>query len=153
MRAGANGTGPFCFSGYFSIFVEALAGLAAQQAGTHHLAQQGVRTVLRVAELLVEHLHDGEVDVVADEVGQRQGAHRVVGAEHHALVDVLGRGNAVGQDAHGLVDHGDEDAVHHKAGGFLHLDGLLADLGGQVDSRAGGEDGISGRRIPCREPP
>ena len=51
------------------VLVEAFARLAAEQTCADHLAQQRVRTVFRIAELLVEHLHDGEVHVVADEVG------------------------------------------------------------------------------------
>jgi len=92
-----------------------------------------VRAVFGVAELFVEHLHDGEVDVVADEVGESERAHGVVGAEHHAFVDVLSAGDTVGEDAASLVDHGDEDAVDDEAGGFLNLDGLFADAGGEVD--------------------
>ena len=96
-----------------------------------------MRTVLRVAELFVQHFHDGKVDVVTNEVGQSQRTHRVVGAQHHALVDVLSAGDAVGEDADSLVDHRDEDAVDHEAGGFLHLDGLLADGGGEVNDALG----------------
>ena len=99
-------------------------------------------TILGIAELFVEHLHDGQVDIVADEIGQGQGSHGVVGTEHHALVDVLGAGDTVGEDADSLVDHGDEDAVDHEAGGFLHFDGLFADLGGEVDDAL--HDGVAG---------
>ena len=121
-----------CFF-FLSIFEEAFAGLAAEQAGTDHLAEQRVRTILGIAELFVENFHDGEVDVVADEVGQGQRSHGVVGAELHAFVDVFSAGDAVGEDADSLVDHGDKDAVDDEAGGFLHFDGLLADAGGEVD--------------------
>ena len=96
-----------------------------------------MRTVLRVAELFVQHFHDGEVDIVADEVGQGERAHRVVGAQHHALVDVLSAGDAVGEDADSLVDHRDEDAVDDEAGGFLHLHGLFADGRGQFNDALG----------------
>ena len=42
-----------------SIFVETFAGLAAEEAGADHLAEQGVGTILGIAKLFVEHLHDG----------------------------------------------------------------------------------------------
>ena len=96
-----------------------------------------MRTVLRVAELFVQHFHDGEVDIVADEVGQSQRTHRVVGAKLHALVDVLSRSDAVGQDAHSLVDHRDEDAVDDKSRSFFHLHGLFADGRGKLDDALG----------------
>ena len=54
------------------IFIETFAGLAAQQASANHLAQQWVRTILGIAKLVVEHLHDGKVHVVTNEVGESQ---------------------------------------------------------------------------------
>ncbi len=47
--------------------------LAAEAAGGHHLLEQRARAVLRVAELRVEHVHDGQAHVEADEVGERSG--------------------------------------------------------------------------------
>ena len=96
-----------------------------------------MRTVLRIAELFVQHFHDGEVDVVSDKVGQSQGTHRVVGAQHHALVDVLSAGDAVGEDADSLINHRDEDAVDDEAGGFFYFHRLLADGGGEVNDALG----------------
>ena len=92
-----------------------------------------MRTILRIAEFLVEDFHDGEVDIVADKVGQSQRTHGMVGAKHHALVNVLGAGDTVGENAAGFVNHGDKDTVDDKAGSFLNLDGLFADRGGEVD--------------------
>ena len=108
------------------VFVETFAGFSAEQTSAHHLPQQRVRTVLRIAKFFVQNFHDGEVHVVADEVGQCERAHRVVGAQHHALVDVLSGGDTIGEDADCLVDHRDEDAVDDEARGFLHLHGLFA---------------------------
>src|SRR5579883_3491229 len=62
--------------GLLLIVVKALARLAPQAAGGHHLAQQRTGAVLGVLEAVVEHVHDGQADVEADEVGQRQRAHR-----------------------------------------------------------------------------
>ena len=69
----------FRFERKILVLVESFAGFAAEETGTHHLAQQRVRTVLRIAELVVEHFHDGEVHIVANQVGQCQRAHRMVG--------------------------------------------------------------------------
>ena len=56
----------------------------------------------------------------------------MVGAQLHGLVDVL-YGGGVGLDqGDGVVDHGDQQLVHHEAGGLLHLHGVLAQLNGQV---------------------
>src|SRR5699024_6504912 len=107
--------------------IEALAGLAAQVAAADHLPQQRAGTVLRVAGLLVQHVHDGQADVQADKVSQLQGAHGVVGAQLHGGVDALDVGHALHLDEGGLVDHGDQDAVDHEAGCLVDLDRLLAD--------------------------
>ena len=63
---------------YILIVVEALAGLLAQQAAANHLAQQQRGTVLGVAGLIVQGLHNGQAHVQADEVAQSQGAHGMV---------------------------------------------------------------------------
>ena len=56
-----------------------------------------------VAEAIVEHFHDVKAHVEADEVGQRQRAHRMVGARLHRGVDLLDlRRDARG----GLVERG-----------------------------------------------
>ena len=60
------------------VLVETLSGLASEQACANHLAEQRVRTVFGVAELVVKHFHNGEVDIVADKVGQCKRSHRMV---------------------------------------------------------------------------
>lgn len=64
-----------------------------------------MRAVFRIAELVVEHFHDREADVQADQVAERERAHRVVRAELHGGVDALDRRDALGVDADRLVDH------------------------------------------------
>lgn len=70
------------------IVEEALAGLNAQPAGTNHLTHQRMRTVLRVAGLAVQRLHDCEVYIVANKVSgvQRAGLHAC--AKLHSNVDI-----------------------------------------------------------------
>ncbi len=50
---------PFSDAPFRLVFVEAFARLSAEQSGANHLAQQRVRTILGIAELFVEHFHDG----------------------------------------------------------------------------------------------
>ena len=110
------------------VLVEALAGLLAQQASAHHLLHGQSGTILGVAGLGEDGLHDGQADVQTNQVGQSQGAHLVVSTVHHSGVDVLLGGDAVLQDDDGLVDHGEQDAVDHETGSLADLDGVLADL-------------------------
>src|ERR1041385_1453550 len=98
------------------VLVEAAARLLAEVAGLHLLRQQGAGAVLGVLEAVEEDVEDGEAGVEADEVGQRQRAHRVVHAELHDGVDVLGCGHALVEAEDGLVDHRHEDAVADEAG-------------------------------------
>src|SRR5436305_10473707 len=64
-----------------TVVVEPAAGLAAQPPRLHVLPQQRARRVLRIAEPFVQHLHDGDAGVEADQVGQGERADRVVEAE------------------------------------------------------------------------
>src|SRR5580692_6807623 len=61
-----------------AIVVETAAGLAAQPAGFDILHQQRTGAVFGIRETLVEHLHDAEAGIQADEVGQLQRAHGVI---------------------------------------------------------------------------
>ena len=63
----------------------------------------------------MQHVEDGEADVEADEVGERQRSHRVVHAELHHRVDRLGRADAFHHREDRLVDHRHQDAVGDEA--------------------------------------
>ena len=121
-----------------SILVEALAGLLAQQASADHLLHGQSGTILGVAGLGVDGLHDGQADIQTNQVSQSQGAHLVVRTVHHSGVDVFLGSDAVLQNDDSLVDHGEQDAVDHEAGSLADLDGVLAQvLGAAIDSLEG----------------
>lgn len=46
----------------------------------------------RRAELAVQHLGDRQHHIEADEVGERQWAHRVIATKLHVLIDFFGGG-------------------------------------------------------------
>ena len=71
--------------------VEAATGLAAEEAGGDQLLEDRRRRVEPVAALLVHRVEDLVRRVEADQVEQRQRAHRVAAAEAHRGVDVLAR--------------------------------------------------------------
>ena len=100
--------------------------LRPSRPGLDHPQQQRRRGVERLLELLVHRDGDGGGGVQADEVGERERSHRVVGAADHRGVDVLGRG-------HAGLDHPDrgqqvrhQQGVDHEAGPVLAEHGLLA---------------------------
>src|SRR5437879_12696403 len=60
------------------IFVEPLAGFAAQAAGGHHFFKQRARAVFGVAESFVEDLHDVQADVEPDKAGEFERPHGLI---------------------------------------------------------------------------
>src|SRR5690606_5258128 len=71
------------------VFEETLAALASEVARLEHLDQQRRGPVLRILRAFVQHLHDRQLDVEADQVAQGERADRMVAAELHRLVDLL----------------------------------------------------------------
>jgi hypothetical protein len=59
------------------ITVETTTGLATEITGGYVFFQQGAGTVFRIAQALVEDVHDVDANVEADEVGQFERAHGV----------------------------------------------------------------------------
>src|SRR5436309_14472023 len=87
-----------------AVSVETAAGFAAEPAGRDVLAQKRARRVLLVAEALLEHLHDRDARVEADQVSERERPQRVGEAELGDRVDRLRRCDAVVQRPDRLVD-------------------------------------------------
>src|SRR5690606_35793606 len=71
----------------FSVRIEALSRLATEMSRGDHALEQRTGAVLRIAEAVVHDVENGDADVQADEVGERQRAHRVVHAQLHDGVD------------------------------------------------------------------
>ena len=84
----------FSFTDLLFVVEEALAGLDAQLAGTNHLPDQHVCAILAIVGLVIQHVHDVQHDVPADQIAQVQGAHGVVAAQLHSNIDIFRRGNA-----------------------------------------------------------
>src|SRR5215217_1278651 len=60
------------------VLVESYPALATEASGGNVAPQERAGPVLGVPEALVQDLHDMQARIQADEVGKRQGAHRVV---------------------------------------------------------------------------
>ena len=76
----------------------------------------------------MQHVHDREAGVEADEVGELEGAHRVVGAELQRGVDGDDGADALVERVDRLVDHRHQHAVDDEGGEVLGARGDLADL-------------------------
>ena len=57
-------------------------------AGRDELLEHGRRGEPRIAESIAQHPHDAQADIEPDEVGQGQGAHRMVQPDPRPGVDV-----------------------------------------------------------------
>ena len=67
--------------------VEATTALGAKVATTNHLTDERAGTILRVAGLRVENVHDGKADVQPDEIAELKRTHRMIGTELHGGVN------------------------------------------------------------------
>ncbi len=85
-------------------------------------------------------LQGGDGDVDADQVEQRERAHRVTGAGAHQVVDLINR-HALLVQSHGVVEERDEQPVDDGAAGVGAGDGRLAEVAGP---RAGGRPQLVG---------
>ena len=125
--------------------VEAAAVLPAEQPGGDHLLDDRAGRVQPVARLLVHRVEDLVGGVDADEVHQRQRAHRQAAAQPHGGVDVLAAGVAVLVHRDGVVEVAEEQGVGDEAGlvADRHVD--LAQPRGQrldvLDDGRLGDDG------------
>src|ERR671937_2804678 len=59
-----------------AVSIEPLARLSPELPGRDHLFEERRRAILLIVESVLEHLHDIETDVEADEIGQGQRADR-----------------------------------------------------------------------------
>ena len=136
--------------------VEAAPALPAEQPGGDHLLEDRRRRVQLVARLLVHRVEDLVGRVEADEVHQRERAHRVAAAEAHGRVEVLAPGVVGLEHPRGLVEVAEEQVVgdepgavaeHHRA--LAERDGQLGDVGDHLrlgDDRAHDLDQLLHRR-------
>jgi hypothetical protein len=76
-----------------SVPVDTAARFTAEVTRGDHLSEQRAGPVFRIAELVVNGLHDRQQHIEPNQVGQRQRAHRVIATERHALVDFLRAGS------------------------------------------------------------
>ena len=94
------------------------------------------RRELRLPEAVLEHPHDAEADVEADEVGELERPHRVVEADLAPRVDVLGGAEALLVGVHRLREERHQDPVDDEPGPVGRDDDLLAELAGDLADRA-----------------
>src|SRR5208282_3748851 len=113
---------------FASIIIEAAPGLAAEPARLDIFHEERTGPILAVGKALVEDVHDGETGVEADEIGELERPHRMMGAKPHADVDRLDRADTFIKCIDRFVDHGQQDAVHDEGRKILGVGRGLAEL-------------------------
>src|SRR5579875_329899 len=114
------------------VIVKAAARLPPEPAGLDVFHQQRTGAVFAVGQALVEHVHHREAGVEADEIGELQGPHGVMGSEPHADIDGLDGADTLVKGIDGLVDHRQQDAVDDEGGEILGIRRGLAELDGEL---------------------
>src|SRR5262245_2020248 len=109
------------------IVVESALDFAADPARLDVFHQERTRPVLRIGETFVQHLHHRQASVEADEVGELEGTHRMVGTELHAGVDRLDIADTFVQRIDRFVDHGQQDAIDDEGREVLGIHRLLVE--------------------------
>src|SRR5438552_3287194 len=116
------------------VVVEAAARLSPEVPGQHHATQERRGREARLLVLVLQERGHVVDDVQADEVGERQRAHGVVGAVLHRRIDVGDRAEAALEAADRVHHVGDEEAVHDVAGRIGDHDRRLAEPPGERDA-------------------
>src|SRR5262249_4657283 len=104
---------------FAAVIVETALGLSPKPAGLDILHQERARPVFGIGQPLVQHLHDRQTSVEADEVGKLERPHRMMGAEPHRGVDCLNVSDALIERIDCLVDHRQQNTVDDERGEVL----------------------------------
>ena len=132
--AGVWASATTCGRARLGVRVEAPTRLAAEQPGADHLLDDRAGRVQPVAALLVHRVEDLVGGVEADQVEQRERAHRVAAAEAHGGVEVLAGRVAALVHRHRVVEVAEQQGVGDEAGLVADDHRLLAEpLGERLD--------------------
>ena len=99
----------------FSVRIKPPAAFLPQPAHLHVPAKQRAGSEFWVAQVLMQHLANGEDRVQTDPIGERQRADRMIGPGRHREIDGVRRRDPFLQQEDRFVDHRHEDAVDDEA--------------------------------------
>src|SRR6267378_4191929 len=108
-----------------AVDIEPPAGFPAELSVGDHFLEQRRRPVFVRVEPVLQHFHDREAYVEADQIGERERTERMIHAELHHLIDRLRCSDAFVHTKDRFVDHRHQDAVRHEPGRVVDHDGRL----------------------------
>src|SRR6267143_851903 len=109
--ANSRASSTTCSRTSVAVDIEPLPRFSAELSFGDHFLEQRRGPVLLLVEPVLQHFHDREAHVEADQIGERQRPERVVHAELHHGVHRFGSRDALHHAEDRFVDHRHEDAV------------------------------------------
>src|SRR6266704_1479452 len=132
-RANSRASSTTCSRTSVAVGIEPLPRFSAELSwGVHFLEQRRGPVLVRVDPVL-QHLHDREADIEANQIGEGQWTERVIHAELHDLIDRLRRRYALVYTEDRFIDHRHQHAVRHESGRVVDQDRRLSQLLGNLD--------------------
>src|SRR5882762_5937598 len=110
-----------------AVCIEPLPRFPAELSFGDHLLEQRCRPVFLHVEPLLQHLHDREAHVETDQIGERQGAERMLHAQLHHRIDALSGRDTILHAVDRLVDHWHQHAIGDEPWRVLNNHGRLAE--------------------------
>src|SRR5213593_171495 len=131
-RANSRASSTTCSRTSVAVDIEPLPRFSAELSlGDHFLEQRRGPVLVRVDPVL-QHLHDREAYVEANQIGEGQRTERVIHAELHHLIDRLRRRYALVYTEDRFVDHRHQHPVRHESGRVVDQDRRLSQLLGNL---------------------
>src|SRR6267142_6104 len=124
--ANSRASSTTCSRTSVAVDIEPLPRFSAELSFGDHFLEQRRRPVLLLVEPVLQHLHDGEAHVEADQIGERQRPERVIHAELHHLIDRFRSRDALVYAEDRFVDHRHQHAVRHESRRVIHFNRSLS---------------------------
>src|SRR6267143_23298 len=126
--ANSRASSTTCSRTSFAVDIEPLPRFSAELFFGDHFLEQRRRLVLVRVQLVLQHLHDREADVEADQIGECERTERVIHAEFHHLIDTFGGRDSILHAEDRLIDHRHQHAIRHESRRVVHFDRSLSQL-------------------------
>src|SRR5882672_6869273 len=124
--ANSRASSTTCSRTSVAVDIEPLPRFSAELSFGDHFLEQRRRPVFLLVEPVLQHLHDREAHIEADQIGERQRSERVIHAELHHLIDRFGRGDALVHAEDRFVDHRHQYAIRNEPRRVIHFNRSLS---------------------------
>src|SRR2546425_6057394 len=127
-RANSRASSTTCARTSIAVCIEPLPRFSAELSFGDHFLEQRRRPVSVFIQPTLEHSQDGQTDIEANQVSQREWAQRVIHTELHDLIDRFRCRDFLIHAEDRLVDHRHEHAVRDESRRVVHFNRRLTEL-------------------------